>query len=61
MASQTGGMGAEVNVRKIDSEEDMREAGEASNSRIAYAIFSMMMLLSVFGIWKILELVWILF
>lgn len=61
MADLTGGMGAEVGVRKIDSDGVVtEERGTTSAGRLAYLIFYLMLVLSGFGIWKIFELIFLL-
>lgn len=60
MGDQTGGMGAEVGVRKINKDGDVTDTSGSINtgaSRVAWAIFFLMVILSGFGLWKVVELI----
>lgn len=64
MSEDTGGMGAEVGVRKIDSGGNtVQEEGAISSkySRTAWFIFGLMVVLSTFGVWKIFDIIILLF
>lgn len=52
-------MGAEVGVRKIEDDEVTEERGAAVSkpSRTAYLIVYVMLVLSAFGVWKLVSLV----
>jgi len=59
MSDAKGGMGANVGVRKIDEDGNVETRGAIDDSepRIAWLIFIIMLLLDIFGIWKVLELI----
>lgn len=63
MADSTGGMGAEVGVRKMDDQGNVVEERNIENqaySRVSWAILLLLIILSSFGMWKVLELMAIL-
>lgn len=60
MGDQTGGMGSEVGVRKIDEDGETTETRgfvEEEHHRAAYLILLTLLVLSLFGVWKIIEIV----
>lgn len=59
MGDQTGGMGAEVGVRKMndDGKVVQKEGIADDTSRTAWTIFMIMVFLSGLGLWKLFEIV----
>lgn len=61
MTEKNSGMGAEVGVRKINDDGDVTETrGTASPPRWAFVLFWTMVVLSLFGVWKLVDLLLIL-
>lgn len=58
MADETRSMGAEVGVRKIEDGEvtETRGTADRGTTRRGWAIFALLVFLSIFGVWQILEL-----
>jgi len=59
MGKQTSGVGAEVGVKKMnkDGKVTQREGAAKKASRLAWAVFYSMLVLSVLGLWKVFDLV----
>lgn len=60
MGNENMGAGAEVGVRKMNDEGEVTEtSGNINNgrSRISWMIFYMLIILSLFGVWQIIELI----
>lgn len=63
MSDSTGGMGAEVGVRKIDGDGNVDQEEGAIDSGIStttWVILTLMLTLDAIGLWKVLELIQIL-
>lgn len=57
MSDESSGMGAEVGVRKINDDGDVTEVrGSATPPRWAHVLFWSMAVLSVLGVWQLVEL-----
>lgn len=59
MDDETSGMGAEVGLRKRDEEGTVTATAGAvdrGTTKRGWLIFGLLVLLSTFGVWKILEL-----
>lgn len=60
MADKTGGMGAEVGLRKMNQNgEVVQEEGvsDSGYSRTTWVIFVTMVVLDIFGLFKVLEII----
>lgn len=60
MADDTSGVSAEVGVRKMDEDgEVVNESGffdDSATTLRGWAIFGILVVLSLFGVWQIIEL-----
>jgi hypothetical protein len=59
MGDENAGMGAEVGAKKIGPDGEVTDTTGAvsqGHSRVAWFIFFLMLFLSVFGVWQIIEL-----